>query len=126
MGPAILLPDGRLFFIGATGHTACTRIPQLPSQPGSWTAGNDLPPDTSGKNFNSPNGNIQTAIDAPAVLLPCGKVLLVGGQTVREVNSGQTQFWSNPSTVFLYDPPLSRQLALCADKSLIYPGATYG
>jgi hypothetical protein len=22
MGPAILLPDGRLFFIGATGHTA--------------------------------------------------------------------------------------------------------
>ncbi len=104
IGPAILLPDGRLFFIGATGHTALYTHPAVASQPGSWTAGPDLPPDTSGKNFNSPNGNIQTAIDAPAVLLPGGKVLLVGGQTVREVNNGQTQFWSNPSTVFLYDP----------------------
>ena len=105
IGPAILLPDGRLFFIGATGHTALYIPAAMPSQPGSWSAGHDLPPDTSGKNFNSPNGNIQTAIDAPAVLLPGGKVLLVGGQTVREVNNGQTQFWSNPSTVFIYDPP---------------------
>src|SRR5271166_4263704 len=105
IGPAILLPDGRLFFIGATGHTALYTHPAVASQPGSWTAGQDLPPDTSGNNFNSPNGNIQTAIDAPAVLLPGGKVLLVGGQTVREVNNGQTQFWSNPSTVFIYDPP---------------------
>jgi Abnormal spindle-like microcephaly-assoc'd, ASPM-SPD-2-Hydin/Galactose oxidase, central domain len=104
IGPAILLPDGRLFFIGATGHTALYTHPAVASQPGSWTAGPDLPADTSGKNFNSPNGNIQTAIDAPAVLLPGGKVLFVGGQTVREVNSGQTQFWSNPSTVFVYDP----------------------
>ena len=104
IGPAILLPDGRLFFIGATGHTALYTHPAVASQPGSWSAGPDLPPDTSGKNFNSPNGNIQTAIDAPAVLLPGGRVLLVGGQTVREVNNGQTQFWSNPSTVFIYDP----------------------
>ncbi len=104
IGPAILLPDGRLFFIGATGHTALYTPPAVASQPGSWTAGPDLPPDTSGNNFNSPNGNIQTAIDAPAVLLPGGKVLLVGGQTVREVNNGQTQFWSNPSTVFIYNP----------------------
>jgi protein involved in polysaccharide export with SLBB domain len=104
IGPAILLPGGSLFFIGATGHTALYKPPAVPSQPGSWSNGPDLPPDTSGKNFNSPNGNIQTAIDAPAVLLPGGKVLLVGGQTVREVNNGQTQFWSNPSTVFVYDP----------------------
>jgi hypothetical protein len=104
IGPAILLPDGRLFFIGATGHTALYTHPAVASQPGSWTAGPDLPPDTSGNNFNSPNGNIQTAIDAPAVLLPNGKVLLVGGQTVREVNNSQIQFWSNPSTVFVYDP----------------------
>jgi len=104
IGPAILLPDGRLFFIGATGHTALYTCPAIASQPGAWTAARDLPHDASGKNFNSPNGNIQTAIDAPAVLLPCGKVLLIGGPTVREVNGGQTQFWSNPSSACLYDP----------------------
>jgi hypothetical protein len=103
IGPAIVLPDGGVFFIGGTGHTAIYTPPAVASQPGSWVAGPDLPPDTSGKNFNSPNGNIQTAIDAPAVLLPGGKVLLVGGNTVREVNNGQTQFWSNPSTVFIFD-----------------------
>jgi len=82
IGPAILLPDaaGRILFIGGTGHTALYTPPAIASQPGSWTAGPDLPPDTSGKNFNSPNGNIQTAIDAPAVLLPGGNVMLVGGQ----------------------------------------------
>jgi len=104
IGPAILLPDGRLFFIGATGHTALYTPPAIASQPGSWTAAHNLPADTSGNNFNSPNGNIQTAIDAPAVLLPGGKVLLVGGQTVREVDGGQVEFWSHPSTVFIYDP----------------------
>lgn len=104
IGSSLLLPGGRLFFIGATGHTALYTPPAIPSDPGTWAAGHDLPPDTSGNNFNSPNGNIQTAIDAPAVLLRDGKILLVGGQTVREVNSGSTQFWSNPSTVFQYDP----------------------
>ena len=104
IGPAILLPNGHLFCIGGTGHTALYTPPAVATQPGAWTAGPHLPPDTSGNNFNSPNGNIQTAIDAPAVLLPGGHVLLVGGNTVREVNRGQTQFWSNPSTAFVYDP----------------------
>ncbi|HUB46942.1 MAG TPA: choice-of-anchor D domain-containing protein [Acetobacteraceae bacterium] len=115
IGPAILLPDGRAFCIGATGHTALYTPPAIASAPGTWAAAHNLPPDTSGNNFNAPNGNIQTAIDAPAVLLPDGKVLLVGGNTVREVASGQTEFWSNPSTAFIYDPaansltPLAQQ-----------------
>src|SRR3954447_26308290 len=76
----------------------------------SFCANNRTEPATSPTNspdeanFNSPNGNIQTALDAPAVLLPGGHVLLVGGNTVREVNNGQTQFWSNPSTVMIFDP----------------------
>ena len=104
IGPAVVLPNGRLFAVGATGHTALYTPPASPTDPGSWAAGPDLPPDTSGNNFNSPNGNIQTAIDAPCVLLPGGKVLIVAGNTVREVNNGQTQFWSNPSIVYVYDP----------------------
>lgn len=104
IGPAVLLPDGRLFAIGATGHTALYTPPASPGEPGSWSAGADLPPDTSGNNFNSPNGSLQTAIDAPCVLMPGGQVLLVAGNTVREVSSGKASFWSNPSNVYLYDP----------------------
>ena len=105
IGPSVLLPDGRLFAIGATGHTALYAPPASRDQPGSWSAGPDLPPDTSGNNFNSPNGNLQTAIDAPGVLLPGGKVLLVAGNTVREVSSsGQASFWSSPSNIYVYDP----------------------
>lgn len=58
-----------------------------PMQPGTWTSGPDLPADTSTANFNTANGNIQTAIDAPGVLLPSGKVLMVAGNTVRETPS---------------------------------------
>ena len=105
IGPAVLLPDGQLFAIGATGHTALYTPPATPDQPGSWSAGSDLPLDTSGNNFNSANGNLQTAIDAPCVLLSGGKVLLVAGNTVREVSSsGRVSFWSNPSNVYVYDP----------------------
>ncbi len=100
MGPALTLPDGRAFFVGGTGHTAL----YTPAT-NTWAAGQDLPADTSAGNFNSVNGSIQTAIDTPGVLLPNGNVLFVGGQTVREVSStGAVSFWSNPCTVFLYDP----------------------
>jgi hypothetical protein len=100
IGPAILLPNGHLFFIGATGHTALYTPPAAPALPGSWTAGPDLPPATSGT-FNSPNGNIQTSIDAPAVLLPGGKVLFACGNTVLQFGN---QMWSNPTLICSYDP----------------------
>ncbi len=105
IGPAMTLPNGKVFFVGGTGHTAIYTPGASSTQPGSWSNGPDLPTDTSSANFNSPNGNIQTAIDAPAVLLPGGKVLLVGGNTIREIsNTGSTQFWSNPCNVYVYDP----------------------
>ncbi len=104
IGPAVVLPNGHLFAVGGTGHTALYTQPTNPAQAGSWAPGPDFPADTSGNNFNNVNGNIQTAIDAPAVLLPGGKVLCVAGNTVKEINKGQTQFWSNPCTVYVYDP----------------------
>jgi hypothetical protein len=59
-GPAFLLPDGRGFFIGSTGHTAYY-TPTGNNNPGSWAAGPDVPagygmPDASGAMMA--NGNI--------------------------------------------------------------------
>ena len=104
IGPAVVLPDGRLFAVGGTGHTALYTPPANPAQPGTWAAGPNTPTDTSTNNFNQANGNIQTAIDAPCCLLPSGKVLLVAGNTVREICQESPCFWSNPSTCYLYDP----------------------
>jgi hypothetical protein len=105
IGPALVLPDGRCFFVGATGHTAIYTYPADPSQPGRWVAGKDFPADKSSNHYNKANGDLLTTIDAPGCLLPNGKVLCVAGQTVREVDDKKvTSFWSNPTTCFIYDP----------------------
>ena len=57
----MLLPDGRAFFIGGNGHTAFY-APSGDISPGTWTQGPDLP-----------NGMVMQ--DAPAAMLPNGKVL---------------------------------------------------
>ncbi|MBJ7600939.1 MAG: hypothetical protein DLM67_09605 [Candidatus Nephthysia bennettiae] len=105
IGPALLLPGGTVFWVGGTGRTGIYTLPTTPSDTGSWAAGASFPPDTSGNNYNQVNGNFQTAIDAPAVVLPNGKVLAVAGNTVREGGAGgSVQFWSRPCTVYVYDP----------------------
>ena len=102
--PALLLPNGTVFCIGGTGHTAIYTPPGSPTGAGAWSPGPSFPADTSGNSYNQVNGNAQTAIDAPAVLLPNGKVLCIAGNTVREVSNGQVEFWSNPCTAYTYDP----------------------
>lgn len=99
IGPAVTFPDGRVFCIGATGHTGIYTSDTDPAKPGSWAIGPDTPKDTSSNNFNAVNGNIQTAIDAPCCLLPNGTVLFVAGNTIS--NSG---FWSNPTNFYVFDP----------------------
>ncbi|MCX6273813.1 MAG: T9SS type A sorting domain-containing protein [Bacteroidetes bacterium] len=61
-GAGLLLPDGRAFFIGATGHTAYY-TPTGNNSPGTWAAGPDIPGN---------NGQV----DAPAALMVDGKILL--------------------------------------------------
>lgn len=100
IGPSLVLPDGRLFAIGATGHTAFYHQPAQPGDPGTWTAGPDLPADNSGQHFNAINGDLMTVIDGPAVLLPCGKVLCVAGPTV--INGSSVV--SSPSVFLIFDP----------------------
>jgi len=76
IGGAVLLPDGRVFQIGASGHTAY----YTPST-NAWTAGPDLP-----------NNLVQD--DSPAVVLPNGKVLLAADKTG----------YNGPATIFEFDP----------------------
>lgn len=61
IGAAMLLPDGRAFFIGGNGHTAFY-TPSGGFSFGTWTQGPDLP-----------NGMVMQ--DAPAAMLPNGKIL---------------------------------------------------
>jgi len=78
IGPAILMPDGRVFCIGASGHTAI-----YDAKTGAWSAGPDFPADS--------NGNLLRAFDAPAALLPNGHVLCVVGAVVT---SGSAAGWA--------------------------------
>lgn len=61
-GGAVLLPDGRGFFVGSLGHTAYY-TPSGTTAPGTWTAGPDVP-----------DGQGQP--DAPVAMMVNGKILL--------------------------------------------------
>jgi hypothetical protein len=69
IGPALLLPDGRVFAIGASGNTALYSPSANASSPGSWAAGPTM---------LDANGKTLFAMDAPACLLPNGNVLVCG------------------------------------------------
>jgi hypothetical protein len=66
IGPALLLTDGRVFAVGATGHTALYTPPTVPTQPGVWHAGPSFP---------VLGGQQLIAKDAPGCLMPNGHVL---------------------------------------------------
>ena len=89
IGPAILLPDGRVFAIGASGRTAIYTPPNIADQPGSWIVGPDFPFDQ--------NGNRMEAKDAPACLLPNGNVLCVAGP------AGEGGNFPSPTQFFEFD-----------------------
>jgi hypothetical protein len=81
IGAALLLPDGRAFYIGASGKTALYSPPADYHDAGTWAAGADLP-DNHG------------AWDAPAAMLPNGKVLLAIGP----------HSYNGPTDFYEYDP----------------------
>jgi hypothetical protein len=94
MGPALLLPDGRVIYFGATGKTAC-----YDPSTNLWTAGPDIPRDA----LSRPQG----ADDTPAAMLPNGKILLA---VDRPLFNGPTKIYEfDPSTDTYTDvtPPSS-------------------
>jgi hypothetical protein len=88
IGPAILMPDKRVFCVGASGHTALYDV-----KTGAWSGGPDFPADSG--------GNLLRAFDAPAALLPNGSVLCVAGAVVT---SGADAGWAGfPISFFEFD-----------------------
>lgn len=83
-GGAVLLPDGRAFFLGSSGHTAYY-TPSGTSSPGSWAAGPDMP---TGK--GTP--------DAAAAMLVDGKILMA----VSPVPTSANHFPS-PTSFYEFD-----------------------
>jgi len=90
IGPAVLLPDGRVFTVGATGHTALYTPPGNSTGTGSWAAGPDFPTDSAGR--------LLKAKDAPGCLLPNGRVLCVAGPAGDGAND-----WPTPTMFFEFD-----------------------
>jgi hypothetical protein len=88
IGPGILLPDGRVFWIGATGHTDLYTPPAqfALNNVGTWTAGPDVP------------GGLGS-FDSAAALEPNGKVLFTA-QTL----DGQFLDANDNVHFFEYDP----------------------
>ena len=115
IGPAILMPDGRVFAIGASGHTALYTMPAIANQPGMWTPGPDFPSDANG---------IFRAFDAPAVLLPNGKVLCVAGPNQADGWSGSPSHcyeFDGTSLVATADPPNAAGSETWTTRMLLLP-----
>jgi hypothetical protein len=91
IGPAILLPDGRVFAVGATNHTALYTMGAHPSDTGSWADGPTFPLQQPGQALG--------AKDAPASLLPNGRVLCVAGPV-----DGVSGNYLTPTYFFEFDP----------------------
>ena len=88
IGPALLLPDGRVLAVGATGNTALYTPDPDPTKAGTWA---------NGPTLQDSGGKTQFPMDAAGVLLPNGKVLLVG-------SPGPPCNYPSPTTFFEYDP----------------------
>jgi hypothetical protein len=96
VGPAILLPDGRVFAIGATSHTALYTMPPIASEQGSWANGPTFQPQVPGQ--------VLGAKDAPACLLPNGRVLCAVGPVDGILNPDGSTNYLAPTYFFEFDP----------------------
>jgi predicted outer membrane repeat protein len=80
-GPALMLPNGKAFLIGGSGHTAIY-TPSGSTNLGTWVPGADIP-------------NAMGALDAPAAMMVNGKILCA----VTRLSSEYKQ----PSMFYEYD-----------------------
>jgi hypothetical protein len=86
IGPAVLRPDGTVFYSGASGHTAVYN-----SSTGAWTAGPDF-------------GSGNDVADGPAALEINGKVIIMTSPGVFNTNSSFYE-WDGTSLTKIPGPP---------------------
>ncbi len=85
LGPSILLPNGQVFWVGATDHTAIYTPPTTLTGTGSWTAGPDIPGGLGG-------------FDSPIAEEPNGTILFSAQTLDGTFNQPPVYFEYNPST----------------------------
>lgn len=110
IGPAVLLPDGRAFAIGATGATALYTMPRNVDQPGTWT---------NGPQFPIQNGEQLIAKDAPACLLPNGKVLCTASPASGCMPDDEG--YCPPTYFFEFDPNINTLMYVQAPSNSTKP-----
>ena len=88
IGSALGLPDGRVFCIGATSRTALYTLPAVSNQPGTWATGPSFPVLGTGLTTG--------AKDAPAALLPNGRVLCLVAAYNPAAAQNTTAAWGSP------------------------------
>ena len=92
IGPGILLPDGRAFFVGANaGRTALYSSGASSTDAGSWSAGPTIP-------MQPGDANPLGSKDGPGALMPGGKVLFTAGPV-----DGSSGNFLAPSRFFEFD-----------------------
>ena len=98
IGPAVRLPSGAVFQVGANscGKATCAGHTAIYSATGHWTAGPDLP---------KISGGFYDSTDGPAAILPDGNVLVQASPAYAclDPNTHKPSPYCSPSHFFEYD-----------------------
>src|SRR6185436_5091281 len=89
IGPAVLLPDGRSFFVGATSNTALYTMPRVNTARGRWAVGPVIP-SVNKQNLGSKDG--------PGCLMVNGNVLFPAAPV-----DGVVDHYLQPCSFFEFD-----------------------
>ena len=89
IGPAVLLPDGRTFVVGATSTTALYTMPAVNTNQGTWAAGPGIP---------TVNKLALGSKDGPGCLMVNGNVLFPAAPVDGNVNN-----YLSPCSFFEFD-----------------------
>lgn len=110
LGPMVLMPNGKVFAFGATGHNAIYTPGANENDPGSWVSAPDFP---------NVNGQLDIA-DGPAVLLPNGKILAYASPGVFNAPSHFYE-WDGNALLEVSNVPNSSQNPSYVGNFLILP-----